>query len=42
MAVITVTPEWAKLIDFEVTLPSAVERLVRERTPAASDAVPAG
>jgi pyridoxamine 5'-phosphate oxidase-like protein len=31
MTVITVTPEWAKLLDFETTAPSAVERLVRER-----------
>ena len=31
MARIAVTPEWAKLIDFETTLPSAVERAVRER-----------
>ena len=29
MARIAVTPEWAKLIDFETTLPSAVESLVR-------------
>jgi hypothetical protein len=32
MARIAVTPEWAKLIDFEKTLPSAVERAVRERS----------
>jgi Pyridoxamine 5'-phosphate oxidase len=31
MARIAVTPEWAKLIDFETTLPSAVERAMRER-----------
>ena len=31
MARIAVTPEWAKLIDFETTLPSAVERAIRER-----------
>jgi hypothetical protein len=31
MVAITVTPEWAKLIDFEKTLPSAVERLLGER-----------
>jgi hypothetical protein len=24
-------PEWARLLDFETTAPSAVERLVRER-----------
>ncbi|QUC58609.1 pyridoxamine 5'-phosphate oxidase family protein [Streptomyces sp. A2-16] len=28
---IVVTPTWAKLIDFETTLPSAVEELVRQR-----------
>jgi hypothetical protein len=26
-----VTPTWAKLIDFETTLPSAVEELARQR-----------
>ncbi len=31
MARIAVTPEWAKLIDFQRTLPSAVEELIRER-----------
>ena len=31
MVTITVTPEWAKLLDFETTAPAAVERLVRER-----------
>jgi hypothetical protein len=31
MVRIVVTPTWAKLIDFEQTLPSAVEELVRER-----------
>ena len=31
MVRIVVTPTWAKLIDFETTLPSAVEELVRER-----------
>lgn len=31
MVRITVTPEWAKLLDFETTIPTAVERLVRER-----------
>ena len=31
MVRIIVTPTWAKLIDFEETLPSAVEELVRER-----------
>jgi hypothetical protein len=31
MVRIVVTPNWAKLIDFESTLPSAVEELVRQR-----------
>ncbi|SFI64767.1 Pyridoxamine 5'-phosphate oxidase [Amycolatopsis sacchari] len=31
MALITVEPEWAKLLDFETTIPQAVEDLVRER-----------
>ena len=31
MVRITVTPTWAKLIDFETTLPSAVEELIRQR-----------
>jgi len=31
MVRIVVTPDWAKLIDFETTLPSAVEELVRQR-----------
>jgi hypothetical protein len=31
MVRIVVTPTWAKLIDFESTLPSAVEELVRQR-----------
>ncbi|GHH76182.1 pyridoxamine 5'-phosphate oxidase family protein [Promicromonospora soli] len=31
MVRIVVTPTWVKLIDFESTLPSAVEELVRER-----------
>jgi hypothetical protein len=29
MVIITVTPDWAKLIDFETTLPRAVEDLVK-------------
>jgi hypothetical protein len=28
MTVVTVTPEWARLLDFETTLPSAVESLL--------------
>jgi Pyridoxamine 5'-phosphate oxidase len=31
MVRIVVTPTWAKVIDFEETLPSAVEELVRQR-----------
>ncbi|MQY13754.1 hypothetical protein SRB5_39060 [Streptomyces sp. RB5] len=34
MVRIVVTPTWAKLIDFETTLPQAVEELVRGRGPA--------
>jgi len=34
MTAITVTPEWARLLDFETTAPSAVEKLIRERTAA--------
>ena len=31
MVRIVITPTWAKLIDFETTLPSAVEELLRQR-----------
>jgi pyridoxamine 5'-phosphate oxidase-like protein len=31
MVEIAVTPEWAKLIDFETSVPVALERLVRQR-----------
>lgn len=31
MVRIVVTPTWAKLIDFEATLPSAIEELMRQR-----------
>jgi hypothetical protein len=31
MVRIVVTPTWAKLIDFETTLPTAVEELVKQR-----------
>lgn len=31
MVAITVTPEWAKLIDFETTVPIALERLLGQR-----------
>ncbi|WP_127500865.1 pyridoxamine 5'-phosphate oxidase family protein [Actinoplanes solisilvae] len=36
MVRIVITPTWAKLIDFEATLPSAVEELVARRAAAAS------
>jgi hypothetical protein len=32
MVVITVTPAWAKLLDFETTIPKAVEDLIREKS----------
>lgn len=32
MVRITVEPDWAKLLDFETTIPSAVEELVRARS----------
>jgi hypothetical protein len=31
MALITIEPDWAKLLDFETTIPQAVEDLVRAR-----------
>jgi len=31
MTAITVTPEWARLLDFETTAPAAVEQLMREQ-----------
>ncbi len=31
MVHIVITPTWAKLIDFETTLPTAVEELIRQR-----------
>jgi hypothetical protein len=31
MVVITVTPTWAKLLDFETTIPESVEELIKER-----------
>jgi hypothetical protein len=34
MIAITITPEWAKLLDFETNAPSAAEKLARERNPA--------
>jgi hypothetical protein len=32
MVVITITPTWAKLLDFETTIPQAVDDLIRERS----------
>ncbi|TDD30661.1 pyridoxamine 5-phosphate oxidase [Kribbella turkmenica] len=32
MVVITVTPTWVKLLDFETTIPKAVEDLLREKS----------
>jgi hypothetical protein len=32
MVVITITPTWAKLLDFETTLPKAVEDLIKEKS----------
>lgn len=34
MVLITVEPDWARLLDFETTLPKAVEELVSARSPA--------
>lgn len=31
MVVITITPTWAKLLDFETTLPKSVEDLIKQR-----------
>jgi hypothetical protein len=32
MVVITITPTWAKLLDFETTIPKAVEDLIQEKS----------
>ena len=40
MVRIVVTPNWVKLIDFETTLPSAVEELVRQREERQRGSVP--
>lgn len=32
MTVITITPTWAKLLDFETTIPKAVEDLVKQKS----------
>jgi len=37
MTVITVTPDWARLLDFETTAPVAVEKLMREQGQAPAD-----
>jgi Pyridoxamine 5'-phosphate oxidase len=34
MVAVTVTPDWARLLDFETTAPRAVEQLVSQRGPA--------
>ena len=39
MVRIVVTPTWAKLIDFETTLPSAVEEPIRQREDASEPEV---
>jgi hypothetical protein len=33
MVAVTITPEWARLLDFETTAPVAVEKLMREQNP---------
>lgn len=35
MSVITITPTWVKLLDFETTIPKAVEDLIKEKQSAA-------
>jgi hypothetical protein len=37
MARISITPEWAKVLDFQTRLPSAVEQLMTERRGAARE-----
>ena len=37
MVAVTITPEWARLLDFETTAPVAVEKLMRERGQAAAE-----
>lgn len=32
VVVITITPTWAKLLDFESTIPKAVEDLIEEKS----------
>lgn len=38
MTAITITPEWAKLLDFETTLPAAVEKVARARAAGGANA----
>ena len=33
MVAVTITPDWARLLDFETTAPIAVEKLMREQNP---------
>jgi hypothetical protein len=40
MARIRLKPEWAKLIDFETTFPSAIEQLVAKGSRQSSPALP--
>jgi hypothetical protein len=42
MALITVEPDWAKLLDFETTLPKAIEDLARKRQAASNTDQPRG
>jgi hypothetical protein len=41
MALITIEPDWAKLLDFETTIPKAVEDLLLARQGVAVDGQPA-
>jgi hypothetical protein len=42
MARIAITPEWAKLLDFETTIPSAVEELAMRHESERSGSSPQG
>ncbi len=37
MVAVTITPDWARLLDFETTAPVAVEKLMREQSQAPAD-----
>jgi hypothetical protein len=37
MVVITISPTWAKLLDFETTLPKSVEELIKEKSESRGD-----